>query len=399
MRTAFFILATLFFTTGFLSQANAASAANGLNLFHQMIDVQRDSSGQITQIILKAPANSSSHVAQFLAGLSTGIAQPNRKATISAQELQSLALQGWSQEQIQNLADAKAKLASSSKKLQKILSNNEVTNILEKLEKALNGIMALNVLAVPGNPKYFQDHSLLNNAIQQAIDLAGNAPDVKAVEFLINEVVNLVTFKQSFYQNALLAYMQNFEASDLGLSADEVSLIRSSIYDSRLSWDDIFGQSDAQGNWSTFGNNKFASSVSDDQDRLNQYAGDYSQVGSSYCFAFAPASKGGVTYILNTRDHQNEISDDLSIAFDSSHPTQIQNQRMELELVELASTLLPAPGFVIDQLDDLISSYFKPQSQTEGALYAYLSSQGMDTEAQTILAQTNNPFLTDEAAQ
>ena len=394
-----FILGLCSFLFVFAPSANAANNTN-LDLFNRMVEVQRDSSGKLIQLVLKpslTKVSGSEHesldVTQSMLSL---LQEAQQSPELSADETRELANAGWSNDQIKTYNDAKM-LLSSSHDLEILLKNKDINSILREFQKELESIMQLNVLARPGEPGYFHDRKLIEKAEKKATSAAetaiGNIPALRVVEFLIHTALGWSEGKRTYCQNALLYYIDKVPASDLGFTDQEVAFIKSSLFERQIDWWDLKRVEKVKKHWGTWGNDRFNDMVQNNAKRLAKYGSKFGTVEPSFTFAFASAKKGNVTYILNTEDHASKLSKDLSLAYDSSAPRQIRQHRIELQLAQIAANLLPAPGVIVDELTALIGSYYSTQKETEGSLYAHLLAEGQTTQARTVLDQTLNPLL------
>jgi hypothetical protein len=378
---------------------NSAAASTNLDFFHKFVEIKRDAKGKLIELDLKpmgsqanAVKTSSTMMAYFNSAVSNRSLSP-----MTTLEAQRLASEGWTAADIKNFNDAKKKLSSSD--VQAFLGSTEIDKIMAEFEKDINFIFAFNVLSKPGVPGYFHDRKLIDMAINKAISLAegalGNTPALKVVEFLISETLGMVADKRSYCQFALLYYLEKTPAADLGLTDTEVAYIKSSMYEAQISWYDFPALHKAEKNWSTYGSVLFTNQAAQDARRLAKYGPSYGQVLPNYNYSFTPIQSGSVGYVFNTFNKKSELSGDLSLAYDSSAPKHIRDLRIELELARLGASFLPLPSFVIGQLTKLLASYYTGQKVTEGALYAYLSANGQDQQAKTVLNQAINPFLTE----
>ncbi len=378
-------------------QTTFAATAPNLDLYHRLIEAQRDSSGTLVQLILKPAAElNSTGASNITSVLRDRLQKLNERPSLMTDNMQTLTKAGWSENDIKNYHAAK-NIISSSHEVQHLLDNKIVNKILREFQKDVNLIFQFQVLAKPNAPGYFHDRALINKALKKALSAAENAlgttPALRAVTFLLNTALGWVEEKQSYTQNILLFYMEKMPASSLGFTDQEISLIKSSIFERQIAWWDFKKLQEATKHWSTYGTERFQVQISDNASRLEKYGSSHGEILNSLNFAFTVAQKDNVSYILNTQDPKSKTSKDLSTAYDGKAPRHIRDFRIELELVQLASSFLPVPGFVLGQLNGLISSYYKNQKITEGALFAYLAGEDEQDQAGIILDQSINPIL------
>jgi hypothetical protein len=391
----------LFITTlilAFAGPTNAYAGSGEMDFFNRMVDVQRDENGRLVQLMLKNMAaasmqssQSSAMTAQLLKELDTV-----KPSVMTASEAKSLSMAGWSTTDIKNFKAATEKLSSPAD-IKALLNNKDIGDILAQFEKGLNSVFQYNVLAKPGVPGYFHDRKIIDKLIKTAMKAAekalGNVPGLKVVTFLLNETIGAVEGKRAYCQFAVLYYLEHYPASAMGFTDEEVAFIRSSLYEGQIGWLNFKEVEKAKKNWPTYGNVAFDKQVQKNAGRLEKYSNNYGSHDANFNFSFTSFNNAHGIEIVNTFDKKSRFSGDLSVAYLQDDPSAIMKQRIGLRLTQLAATFLPIPGIALDQLQQTISSYYAHQKITEGALYGYYMSQGMTTEATTILKQSINPFL------
>lgn len=398
------IVLALIATALTFSQTTVAATTANLDLYHRLIDAQRSPSGKLVQIVLKPnpamnPTNSTgkeNNPADIVVILRDRLEKMKNSSSFSQVKIQTLTKSGWTRDEIQHYNDAK-NILSATEDVQRVLSDKVISEILREFQKDLNMIFQFNVLAKPGAPGYYHDRALIDMALKKAMSMAedalGTVPALRAVSFLLNLALGWVEEKRSYAQNILLFYIEKMPASALGFTAQEVSFIKSSIFERQIALWDLEKLAAAKKNWARYGTEQFEKQMDTNSKRLAKYGANHGEILPSVNFAFTPATKNNVSYILNTQDRKSKTSKDLSTAYNGSAPHRIREFRIELQLTQLASNLLPLPNFALDQLNDLLESYYSKQKLTEGALYAYLLSQGKTKQARIVLEQSINPIL------
>lgn len=397
MTTNFIFLAAMSLTIASAPRAFAAGA--DVELFHRLVNVERDASGKLDQLTVKKTVTEDSATSHVVASLQRDMLGASATLALNDMELHQMMMEGWTQDDIQAFNQASAKIASGQE-MQVFLNNKDLQKILVDFEADMNRIFTYNVLAKPNVANYFDDYSLTNLALQKALSAAekalGNVPGLNIFEFLLNQTLGEIAEKRSYVQSAVLYFLEKTPATDLGLTTDEVALIKSSIYESRLSWKDILNQRDAAKHWKTYGTAIFDGQVASGVKRLKQYGPSYGQVHPSLNFAFTPAEDQNTSLILNTVTKRSKLSSDLSIAYDSSAPGHIKAVRVQLRLTQFALNFVSMPGLLRRQVNSLLNSYYAKQIDAEGSLFAALVSNGYSAEADVVLQQSLNPFLTEE---
>lgn len=373
------------------------ASAHEADLFHKLVMVQRDEKGVLTQLVIREAAQPGAlvlrdrYVRDILA-----FSQRSSDLNMLNTELDQA---GWSDEEKTLLKETIKKLKNSSQ-ITAALKNKDFTDILRKFELDLLNIFAFQVLASPSEPGYYHANTMIQLAIDSALKIAGHilgsVPLLDALGFLLERTIQILEERRSFYQNVVLHYLENYPPEFLGLTAQEVAWVKSSIYESRIAWYDFDTAEDAKKQWATFGSEIFADKVARGEDRLKKNAKKYDKFFDKFNFAYIPAQKKNSFYIVDLINKRNKLSTDLSVAYDFDKPKKIKTIRMAIQAVQIASRFSPMPGLALRAMDWLLDSYYIPQKNTEGSLYAYLMIHGRTSEAQIVVDQATNPLLSLE---
>ncbi|HVK61333.1 MAG TPA: hypothetical protein VM432_07275 [Bdellovibrionales bacterium] len=374
---------------------NTAFASSDLDLFHRLVEVKRDEQGKLTELVLKVNkgmAPTSTVASQLL----NDLRKMSSRSALSAGDIQQLEESGWSKEDVKNYQAAVEKL-SNREDIEAVLNNKDIGGILQWFEKELNKVFQYNVLAKPYDPGYFHERAIINKLIKKAKSLGedalGNIPGVRAFFFLLNETISQVEGKRSYCHSAVLYFLEKNSPAELGLTSEEVALIKSSMFTASIGWADLKKLKEAKKNWPTYGTTQFTKQITKNADRAEKYGPKFGEVGAAFNYAFSPATQEGAYYIVNTQNSKSKISKKLSVAYNSKDPKAIRDFRIFMRLAQFGATFLTIPDFALDQLQGLLSSYYNGQRITEGALYAYLMSNDRTDEAKIVLQQSINPLL------
>lgn len=217
-------------------------------------------------------------------------------------------------------------------------------------------------------------------------------PMLNTVSYVITEVERMITERRQFHQNMLLHYLENFKEEELGLTHEEVNLIWSSIYESRIPWFAFWESKNAVTNWPTYGVNNFYLNYRAATTNLRNAQNMYSEISDRMNFAFQKVTYNNEKVIVNLFDREGSFKNRPAIAYNFDRPTQIARRRVVLNLAELGLSFVPLSSLIKNNVDAFIKSYYQPQRITEGALYGYFESNGDSNGKSQVVAQYLNPF-------
>jgi hypothetical protein len=277
---------------------------------------------------------------------------------------------------------------------------NEVFNdVVSKYEGKLTDALLLldpTMIAVPNNPKYFYTKNVTYKAVTWALDYAkkklSNVPVLNTVSYVVVEVEKKITERRTFHQNMLLHYLENFKEEELGLTHDEVNLIWSSIYESRIPWYAIWESNSAKNNWAKYGVNNFFTNYRAASAKLRSNQGKYVEVYDRLNFAFNEVSLEGDKVIVNLFDNESMFKSNPAVAYNYNKTNQVVRKRVMLSLAALGLSFVPVSDFIKENVTNFIKSYYENQRLTEGSLYGYFESNANQSGMIQLKKQYLNPF-------
>jgi hypothetical protein len=300
-------------------------------------------------------------------------------------------------ENVQVVVDSLKKLALVN--VDFVFSHEMFKDIVAKFEgKLSDAITALDptLIANVNDPTYFYKKNVTYKVVTWALDFArksmSNVPMLNTVSYVVVEVEKLITERRQFHQNMLLHYLENFKEEELGLTHDEVNLIWSSIYESRIQWYEFWESNNAKGNWAKYGANNFYFKFRVATTNLKDTQAIYSEVGERANYAFQKVTFNNEKVIINLVDNENMFQQRPAVAYNYDRPTQAKIKRVTLTLAQLGLSFIPMPSIIKDNVGGFIKSYYEKQKITEGALYGYFESHGDTKGTQLIKDQYLNPF-------
>lgn len=309
--------------------------------------------------------------------------------------------QGYSNEEFEKYLkvtiESLKKLAELN--IEAIFSNPIFNDIVAKFEgKITEAILLLDptILANVSDPTFFYKRNVTYKAVTWALDFArkrlSQIPILNTVSYVIVQVEGLITERRNFHQNMLLHYLENFSEEELGLTHDEVNMIWSSIYESRIPWFSFWESSSAKLNWMKYGSENFYLNYRMATQKLRNAGSIYSEVGERINYAFQNVMFNNQRVIINLFDDESMIQKRPAIAYNYDKPKEVSTKRIMLNLAQLGLSFVPINQSFKDLADAFIKSFYANQKITEGALYGYFESIGEGEGSRRIEQQYLNPF-------
>ncbi len=305
--------------------------------------------------------------------------------------------QGELDENVQIVVDSLKKLAVIN--VEGIFSNSVFKDVVTKFEgKIGDAILILDptMVANVNDPTYFFKKNLSYKAVTWGLDFArkrmSSIPMLNTVSYVIVEVEKLITQRRQFHQNMLLHYLENFKEEELGLTHDEVNLVWSSIYESRIQWYAFWESNAAKNNWAKYGVNNFFLNFRAGTTNLRNAQGLYSEINERADYAFQKVTYNNEKVMINLFDRESMFQNRPAVAYNYDRPTQIARKRVVLNLAQLGLSFVPLSAFIKDNVTLFIKSFYEKQKITEGALYGHFESFGDTKGLKQIQDQYSNPF-------
>jgi hypothetical protein len=190
----------------------------------------------------------------------------------------------------------------------------------------------------------------------------------------------------------LLHYLENFNEAELGLTHDEVNLIWSSIYESRIPWFAFWESSNAKSNWQKYGVNNFYLNYRNASGTLRSNTKLYSELYERDNYAFQEVNLNGDKVIINLFDSEGIFQNKPAVAYNYTKPSQVARKRIILNLAELGLSFVPLSEMIKENVATFIKSYYEKQKLTEGALFAHFESTENLSGKSQLQLQYLNPF-------
>ncbi len=298
---------------------------------------------------------------------------------------------------VQKTVDSLKELAALNVDL--VFSNpvfNEIVSLYsKKLEDAIL-LLDPTMISMPSNSSYFYTKNVSYKIVTWALDFArkrlSSVPILNTISYVIVQVEKKITERRTYHQNMLLHYLENFNEADLGLTHDEVNLIWSSVYESRIPWFAFWESSNAKANWNKYGVNYFYSNFRQATNKLRASTKYYNEIYSRLNYAFNDVNYNGEKVIVNLFNNEGIFHARPAIAFNYDRPTQIARKRMLFNLAGLGLSFLPVSDFIKSNVSSFLKSYYENQRLTEGALFAHFETLNDSKSMNSLKNQYMNPF-------
>ena len=154
---------------------------------------------------------------------------------------------------VQTTIDSLKELAALN--IDAVFTNAVFNEVVSRFEgKITDAILLLDptILSNVKDPTFFYKRNVTYKAVSWALDFArkrlSNVPMLNTVSYVIVKVEKLITERRNFHQNMLMHYLENFDEKELGLTHDEVNMVWSSIYESRIEWFAFWESNNAKAN-------------------------------------------------------------------------------------------------------------------------------------------------------
>lgn len=271
--------------------------------------------------------------------------------------------------------------------------------VIQGYEKDIRDVLlnfSLAIIANPNDARFFYRRHVMYEVVKKALEIArerfSNVPVLNLVSFIIVKVHDLILDQRLYHQNMLLHYLQNFPESELGLSKAEADHVFSSIYESRIAVTDIFSSNRAAANWDRFGTSIFFESLRNANTRVRRtYSAEMEP--KRYNYAFVEVLEDGKRVVKNIINNKHMFSGSMATAYEYAAPNKVRRTRSLLNLAQVGLGFLPIAGWLKNQVDGFIQSFYVEQARTEGALMAYFESNGNMDMFHQIHKQSLNPYL------
>lgn len=336
--------------------------------------IVRASNGKLDRIEL--PASKSRQTEDVLTLLRAAVSRPSLSGI--KDELSSVGLN--KKEEIDAFEEAKRVLGFSVSKSD--LEDPRLDVEFAKAKLKLDGLFVYRLLANPYNPGAFDKENAVKEAVEQLLEAAKLiftvTPPMRIFEFLVDEHLDALEARREFHQNRILSVLDKAPE----FSIYEKSLVRSSIYYSRLWIVNPIARKDARKVWNTYGDTQWKKS-------LDKCKGYTTPADRSY----GPCFKVDGTEIRNRLVNSAVLSKSTSLAYDFNAPTRVRNTRIAWLMVKLGMKFVPAPSWIKGPVNIWIKSHYQEQRRSEGFAYQSALDQGQADLASWIVVGNANPIL------
>ncbi|MBL7664730.1 MAG: hypothetical protein JNM93_06320 [Bacteriovoracaceae bacterium] len=279
----------------------------------------------------------------------------------------------------------------------KKIEDSQIVKTLEsKMQEALIQL-SLNTVAHADDAKFFYRRAVTYEVVRIVLDLAkkqfSEIPVLNFASYIVVRVEQLIREQRTFSQNMLMYYLDTFDEKELGMSAEEVDRTFSSIFESRIAISARAESTYAQENWLKYGLDKFYAQMRAANQKLRLEGGRYEKNTERVAYSFVRVTEQGKRKIVNLLDNWNMFSSKPAAAIYLDEPQKILRERRLLNLSLAAINFLPISDSIKNIAEQVISSFYIGQKQTEGALAGYFEANGNKDLAKILYLQNMNPFI------
>ncbi len=284
--------------------------------------------------------------------------------------------------------------------LDKIFNSPRFKAVLAKFEKKLQNIMMnlrFDLLSKLDDPTFFYKRNVAYKVVKWALGFAASRlssiPILNMASYIIVEAEKAIREARVYHQNMLLYYLNSFPAEELGLTKEEADHAFSSIYESRISWFNIWDSRSAQKYWDRFGTDRFYTSFRAANNKLRKAKKLYTYVGNRLNYAFQDVTYKDSEVVVNLFDNESMFQGMPAVTHYYKSPLRVAIKRQLLQIVQVGISFVPVPSFIKKIVNSYVDSTYVSQSLTEGALTAYFESIKNKEMQNKILRQSVNPFV------
>jgi hypothetical protein len=257
---------------------------------------------------------------------------------------------------------------------------------------------SLDLIAEPNDPRHFYKlevtYKVVSWALEQAKKRFSSVPLLNVATFIIVETHKLMMDQRAFSQNMMMYYLDNYKASELGLTDTEVNRIMSSIFESRIAWMNYMESNRAAASWERYGFDHYYALVRQGEKQLKNYVAiNRDAVSMKKNYAFAEVTTASTHVMLNLLNTAHQYTGKPAVAYDFNKPTKVKNLRRLIRLGQFGLSFIPLPGFIKSTVNNFADSTYKAQRLTEGALVGYFEDNKNLVMRNEILSQQGNPFI------
>ena len=280
-----------------------------------------------------------------------------------------------------------------------LFNNPKFKQVLVKYEALLQKYLMFepNVMAASADSSFFYkkavSQKIVISAINYAVKQIDAVPVLGVASYIITAAEQLIRERRFYHQNILMYYLESFKPEDLGMTYDEVQLVTSSIFESRIEWMGYLNHTLARDLWGPFGGMMYNAAYQAADKVLAKWSSSYDKVGERLNYAFQEVTDKGVHKVVNLVDQKHQFSKKPAVAYYYDFPKKVAQKRTIARLIQVAVHFAPLDPASKSFIDDFVESSFAQQRITEGSLVGYLEAHGLKGAKDSVMAQSMNPYI------
>lgn len=345
-------------------------------------DITRDANGTLTRIELPLRHSVTINDEDVLSTLRSSLKDYQSTSTVGMTAVtdDQLIPQTDDDKKIYEQAKAYLKTDLSAQAVNDARLDGQYTKAKAKILQ----VKLFRLLAAPSNVDAFDREKAVADVLKEVLsegeDLLGiSSPAFKVFEFLVDQYITALEDRRAFYQNELMVLMEY----QPGLFTEkEKSLIRSSVYYSRLDFTDLFKRNDARKDWNNYGDSQLDAQEVPCKGFVasgeTSWGACFKQVGNLY---------------ENRMIQKSVVSSSPSLAFDQKNPHRVRDFRALMILARLGVHMVPVPSLAKKPLEKFIDSQYVDQRKAEGFFFGYSVLRGQTDLGNWILDSSANPII------
>ncbi len=259
------------------------------------------------------------------------------------------------------------------------------------------------VLANLEDPRFFYKknvtYKVVTWALEQAKKRFANVPVLNIASFVIVRIHDMMLEQRYFHHNMLLHYFEAMPETKFGMTKEEVDRTVSSIFEYRISAENFLESNKAAADWLNYGMNKFYGVVRTGNAQVREWQGPFTNVSfqniKKIDFAFVEATDNNARKIYHLHNKAHQFSSKPALAYDYSNPKKVKRNRALLNIGGVVLGFIKMPGWLKNNVDSFMKSFYVQQVRMEGALVGHFESTGDTNMIKNVYAQRANFYIVE----
>ncbi len=274
----------------------------------------------------------------------------------------------------------------------------KINPILNQLEKDIEKEMTLpswQVVASLNHPGYFYKRNVFREIIRQAASqiklIVPVGPAVTWVIYFVKMYESYLHETKREHQSMLLYYLRTYHGEDLGLTEVEQARAISSVFESDISFYNIFEHFKARKTWDTYGLLKLEKVKEKFEARKHKYQDYFSGPVIDLTPFHSEARKDSGQVLIDFYTKKSIVEGRYSLSYYYQRPKLVLAKRIYFTIVRFIYGVLPLPPGAGTILDIYTGSKMDSQIRREGSLVAKFEASNNRDMVKKLIIQAVNP--------